>query len=265
MACGSAHLHLFPDSDQRTLYLLSKFVCFNDGRLALLTAANSLRLRRRSTFFTSSFLRNDLHYSLYLLHSFSKHPQLTRHGLVPSQRPRSPTMLLSRRVQISLSLLCRLLYWTEDPFANLHSSSSVIPFSERADAYSNPSIASHPPRSSTVLLPSQAYLQHHNSKRPKSSGHGQVRPAHTRPAFSPRPSLPSLYTLAQMNIGIPRKPRKGTPGARLPHEPWDMKPTSHLGVTPPSTESIAAPSQRQRAATCPANARTFGYQTGLHS
>lgn len=140
----------------------------------------------------------------------------------------------------------------EDPFANLHSSPSVIPSSECPSAYSNPSVALHPPRSSTVLLPSQAYLQHHNPKRPKSSGHGQVRPAHTRPAFSPRPSLPSLYTLAQMNIGIPRKPRKGTPGARLPHEPWDMKPTSHLGAIPASSaEPIAGPSQRQHVAAVP--------------
>ncbi|KAG1748733.1 hypothetical protein EDB19DRAFT_1683366 [Suillus lakei] len=140
----------------------------------------------------------------------------------------------------------------KDPFANLHSSSSVIPSSECPSAYSNPSVASHPSRSSTVLLPSQAYLQHHNPKRPKSSGHGQARPAHTRPAFSPRPSLPSLYTLAQMNTGIPRKPRKGTPGARLPHEPWDMKPITRLGATPASSaESIAGPSRPQRTATDP--------------
>jgi hypothetical protein len=89
----------------------------------------------------------------------------------------------------------------------LHSSPSMISSPECPSSYSNPSVALHPPRSSTVLLPSQAYLQHHNPKRPKSSGHGQVRPAHTRPAFSPRPSLPSLHTLAQMNIGIPRKVR----------------------------------------------------------
>ncbi|KAF8133827.1 hypothetical protein EV363DRAFT_1090836, partial [Boletus edulis] len=61
--------------------------------------------------------------------------------------------------------------------------------------------------------------------RPKSSGHGQVRPAHTKPAFAPRPSLPSLHKLAQMNVSLPGgkgKVRKGTPGAHLPHEPWDM-------------------------------------------
>jgi len=95
----------------------------------------------------------------------------------------------------------------EDPFADLRLTPSVIPSSEHPIAHSNPSVALHPPRPSTVLLPSQAYRQHHTPKRPKSSGHGQVRPAHTKPAFSPRPSLPSLYTLAQLNIGIPRKVR----------------------------------------------------------
>ncbi|KAG1792961.1 uncharacterized protein HD556DRAFT_1377027 [Suillus plorans] len=140
----------------------------------------------------------------------------------------------------------------EDPFANLHSSSSVIASSECPSAYPNPSVALHPPRSSTVLLPSQAYRQHHNPKRPKSSSHGQVRPAHTRPAIASRPSLPSLKTLSQMNIGIPRKPRKGTPGARLPHEPWNMEPTPHLGATSASSaEPLTGPSKRQRAATVP--------------
>ncbi|KAG0704249.1 hypothetical protein DFH29DRAFT_386573 [Suillus ampliporus] len=140
-----------------------------------------------------------------------------------------------------------------DPFANLSSSPpSVIQSSEHSNTYSTPSVALYPPRSSTVLLPSQAYLQHRTPKRPKSSGHGQVRPAHTKPAFSPRPSLPSLYTLAQMNIGIPRKHRKGTPGARLPHEPWDLKPSTHLGpALASSAVPIAGPSQPRRAATVP--------------
>ncbi|OAX42148.1 hypothetical protein K503DRAFT_402062 [Rhizopogon vinicolor AM-OR11-026] len=131
----------------------------------------------------------------------------------------------------------------EDPFANLHSSPPTIPFSEHPSTYS---------RSSTVLLPSQAHLQHYTLKRPKSSGHGQVRPANTKPAFSPRPSLPSLHTLAQMNIGIPRKARKGTPGARLPHEPWNMNSSTHLGsALNSSMEPLAGPSQPRRAATVP--------------
>jgi len=95
----------------------------------------------------------------------------------------------------------------KDPFADLRSPSPLIPFSEHSNVPYNTSVALYASRSSTVLLPSQASLQHNTPKRPKSSGHGQVRPANTRPAISTRPSLPSLHTLAQMNIGIPRRVR----------------------------------------------------------
>ncbi|KAI0251975.1 hypothetical protein BJV78DRAFT_1206062 [Lactifluus subvellereus] len=50
----------------------------------------------------------------------------------------------------------------------------------------------------------------------------QLRPAYTRPAFAPRPSLPSLHVLAQSDFVYPIKARKGTLGARLPLEPWDV-------------------------------------------
>ncbi|KAH9969561.1 hypothetical protein BC827DRAFT_1160938 [Russula dissimulans] len=53
-------------------------------------------------------------------------------------------------------------------------------------------------------------------------GGRQLRPAYTRPAFAPRPSLPSLHTLAQSDFVYPIKARKGTLGARLPLEPWDV-------------------------------------------
>ncbi|KAI6039345.1 hypothetical protein EDC04DRAFT_2686353 [Pisolithus marmoratus] len=76
-------------------------------------------------------------------------------------------------------------------------------------------------RPSTVQLSPRVHVPQASSVRPKST-HGQVRPAHTRPAFTPHPSLPSLRTLAQMNVVVPRKVRKGTVGARLPHEPWDL-------------------------------------------
>lgn len=97
----------------------------------------------------------------------------------------------------------------DDPFANLSEPPPAIPLSEHLSLHSSTSVTSYASRQSTVLLPSQAFLQHHTStpKRPKSSGHGQVRPANTKPAFSPRPSLPSLHTLAQLNIGVPRKVR----------------------------------------------------------
>lgn len=59
---------------------------------------------------------------------------------------------------------------------------------------------SSPPRTPpTTPLPSSDTT--HILRRPKSS---QIRPAYTRPAFTPRPSLPSLSTLAQRSIPIPR-------------------------------------------------------------
>ncbi|TFK33010.1 hypothetical protein BDQ12DRAFT_691702 [Crucibulum laeve] len=71
-----------------------------------------------------------------------------------------------------------------------------------------------PPRSSGVLprdpLP-----------RAMSSGRVQPRAAHQKPAFKPRPSLPSLDTLARMNVVLTKKVRKGRVGAGLPFEPWD--------------------------------------------
>ncbi|KAG6891516.1 hypothetical protein C0992_005050 [Termitomyces sp. T32_za158] len=50
---------------------------------------------------------------------------------------------------------------------------------------------------------------------------GRARPAYSKPAFKSRPSLPSLDTLARMNIV-----RKGRVGAKLPFEPWDQIDTS---------------------------------------
>ncbi|KIK94044.1 hypothetical protein PAXRUDRAFT_478496 [Paxillus rubicundulus Ve08.2h10] len=61
------------------------------------------------------------------------------------------------------------------------------------------------PRPSTVVVSPRVYIPRATLVRPRSSGHGQARPAHTKPAFASRPSLPSLYTLAQMNVTIPRK------------------------------------------------------------
>lgn len=59
---------------------------------------------------------------------------------------------------------------------------------------------SSPPRTPpTTPLPSSDTT--HVLRRPKSS---QIRPAYTRPAFTPRPSLPSLSALAQRSIPIPR-------------------------------------------------------------
>ncbi|KAI0338853.1 hypothetical protein BDW22DRAFT_652425 [Trametopsis cervina] len=58
-------------------------------------------------------------------------------------------------------------------------------------------------------------------RRPRSSGNGQARPAYTRPAFASRPSLPSLNTLSQMHVIVP-KVKRGRVGAKLPAEPWEL-------------------------------------------
>lgn len=128
----------------------------------------------------------------------------------------------------------------DDPFALLISS---IPPSLHTHSLLDmgcPSI-SESVKPCTVQLSPRAHVPRASSARPKSS-HGQVRPAHTRPAFTPRPSLPSLRTLAQMNVAVPRKVRKGTVGARLPHEPWDLD-LSADSCLPTRSGSSFAPSE----------------------
>ncbi|CAK5284056.1 unnamed protein product [Mycena citricolor] len=68
-------------------------------------------------------------------------------------------------------------------------------------------------------------------------------PAYQKPAFRARPSLPSLHTLAQMNVGIPHKVRRGRVGAGLPFEPWDLDsdtltPSSATASTPLYAEPL---------------------------
>ncbi|KAF8130440.1 hypothetical protein K438DRAFT_861623 [Mycena galopus ATCC 62051] len=61
-------------------------------------------------------------------------------------------------------------------------------------------------------------------------------PAHHKPAFKPRPSLPSLHTLAQMSVVVPHKVRRGRVGAGLPFEPWDLD-TDAFTASPASASS----------------------------
>ncbi|KAI0754707.1 hypothetical protein C8Q80DRAFT_382480 [Daedaleopsis nitida] len=76
----------------------------------------------------------------------------------------------------------------------------------------------------------------HPSRRTKSSGPPQVRPAYTRPAFAPRPSLPSLNTLATASVLVPQvKVRRGLPGAQLPLEPWEDQDSAALSAPPSPT------------------------------
>ncbi|KIJ62609.1 hypothetical protein HYDPIDRAFT_30209 [Hydnomerulius pinastri MD-312] len=130
----------------------------------------------------------------------------------------------------------------DDPFANLTSSIACPVLSQSPTSIEYPPL-SEVPRPSTVVVSPRAHVRQAVVARPKSSGHGQVRPAHTKPAFTPRPSLPSLHTLAQMNVPVPRKVRKGTPGARLPHEPWNMDLSAEFSLPTRNRSSSAGPSQ----------------------
>ena len=108
---------------------------------------------------------------------------------------------------------------------------SYVPAAVRRPSTGNASISEH-------ILPHSTLPQHPHT-----------RPAHTRPAFSTRPSLPSLSTLARMDIpvsalpsvlGVPVKvkKRKGKVGAGLPLEPWDTPTSSSSSpITSPSGSS----------------------------
>ena len=106
----------------------------------------------------------------------------------------------------------------EDPFANISRPPSAVSLGEAAmtpPASLVDRTARSPPASQPVfpiksettppLLPFSSPVDRPNTVRPKSSGNGQVRPAYMKPAFVSRPSLPSLDTLAQMNIVIHKK------------------------------------------------------------
>lgn len=91
-----------------------------------------------------------------------------------------------------------------DPFAMLASSSSVPPRVRSLLEMGCPPL-SESVKPAVVELSPEVHVPQANSARPKSSGH--CRPAHTRPAFVPRPSLPSLRALSEMNVVVPRKVR----------------------------------------------------------
>lgn len=69
---------------------------------------------------------------------------------------------------------------------------------------------------------------------------GRARPAYQKLAFSPRPSLPSLDTLAKLNVVLSPKVRKGRVGAKLPSEPWDNLQSVPASATSPSSSQDPA-------------------------
>ncbi|KAJ7819816.1 hypothetical protein B0H13DRAFT_384549 [Mycena leptocephala] len=73
----------------------------------------------------------------------------------------------------------------------------------------------------------------------RTVSHTHTTPAYQKPAFKPRPSLPSLHTLAKMSVVVPHKVRRGRVGAGLPFEPWDLD--SEYSASPASTTAEAVP------------------------
>ncbi|KAG5636494.1 hypothetical protein H0H81_007828 [Sphagnurus paluster] len=121
----------------------------------------------------------------------------------------------------------------DDPFANLSAAPLIAAQQSIPTSPVVPSLEALPPKPRSPLTPNTPEIKPSflasppptnpltvpNVSRALSS---RARPAYSKPAFAPRPSLPSLDTLARMNIVITRKPRKGRVGAGLPFEPWDQ-------------------------------------------
>ncbi|KAG2009776.1 hypothetical protein CC2G_012667 [Coprinopsis cinerea AmutBmut pab1-1] len=117
----------------------------------------------------------------------------------------------------------------DDPFANLTSPTKVSRVTPHSPSTLSPpevTPLSPTPRSPLTADSPKKTLVITEANIPRSrpraiSGARQPQPAYTRPAFTPRPSLPSLSTLAKMNVVLTKKVRKGRVGAGLPFEPWD--------------------------------------------
>ncbi|KAJ3487472.1 hypothetical protein NLI96_g3513 [Meripilus lineatus] len=111
-------------------------------------------------------------------------------------------------------------------------------------------------QSDIVPSPPPSSIQEKKSRSlrgPWSPGQGQARPAHTRPAFRSRPSLPSLRSLAEGQVVTPRV-RRGRVGARLPSEPWDSQ-GSDLSTS--ESEASESPSPRPSHFRRPSNLETI--------
>ncbi|KAG6813588.1 hypothetical protein H0H92_009632 [Tricholoma furcatifolium] len=117
----------------------------------------------------------------------------------------------------------------DDPFANLSAAPAIVHTAPTVTT-STP-LETPPPTPRSPLTPDfkPGFLSSPPSSSkpisvPSRTISGRVRPAYSKPAFAPRPSLPSLDILARTNVVITRKAsvRKGRVGARLPFEPWDQ-------------------------------------------
>ncbi|PBK97501.1 hypothetical protein ARMGADRAFT_1009501, partial [Armillaria gallica] len=89
----------------------------------------------------------------------------------------------------------------DDPFANLSS-----PLRQAQFFVAQPKSPEANPRSPLAPKCSEpSFTVQPSITRASSSGIIHARPAHQKPAFTPRPSLPSLHTLSKINFVISKK------------------------------------------------------------
>ncbi|KAF7309705.1 hypothetical protein MIND_00342200 [Mycena indigotica] len=119
----------------------------------------------------------------------------------------------------------------DDPFADLSGGPRQL-----VDAPKDPTPP--PPVPPIPPLPPSPISKHPPS--PVRTVSAQATPAYQRPAFKARPSLPSLSSLAKMNVPTP-KVRRGRVGAGLPAEPWDLDPDALPVVSPTHATTPISP------------------------
>lgn len=164
-----------------------------------------------------------------------------------SSQPTSPiTHATSPRASSPPSFLL-----DDDPFANL----SAAPSEAQRVPQSPPPLDTNfklQPRSPLTLdrkpsapsSPPPLKSPTHSRASSKSFSSRAPVPASQKPAFAPKPSLPSLDTLSRINLVLPKKLRKGRVGAGLPFEPWDHPediPATTTKSRRPSTSPTSSP------------------------
>ncbi|KAF9452933.1 hypothetical protein P691DRAFT_755968 [Macrolepiota fuliginosa MF-IS2] len=149
----------------------------------------------------------------------------------------------------------------DDPFANLTAAPSEVAqrlLVVQQSPVKPVDVKSNQPRSpltstpferismSTPSSPPAVKTPVHSRASSKSVSGRMPVPAHQKPAFAPKPSLPSLDTLSRMNVVLTKKVRRGHVGAGLPFEPWDhpedvaLFSEKHPSTTPTSPSAIFA-------------------------
>jgi hypothetical protein len=185
------------------------------------TPGTKLKVLKNRRSLQSLFVSPFLHNQFSVAHPATSPPKsLSRTRSQPAPRhPESSTVASLKSKPSTSTLVPRSVspstfFIDDDPFANICTPPSVT------GHHRHPAPTPRSPPSTTTTtdpgpdkpaettplpplpVPSTPPIVTH---RPKSSSHALARGASTKPAFTSRPSLPSLHTLAQMNVMIPKK------------------------------------------------------------